>query len=117
MASSVPSVLVLGFGTTFVRISTHGLMKLVILEIGTNDLTCLRPEVTGSKIEELLRLLLDTFSVRVIAVCEVLHRARAPFFNDAALILNQYPFLMSFVGVIGVLTTQQFTLICLMGFM
>ena len=63
---------------------------MVILEIGTNDLTRLRPEVTGSEIEELVRLLLDTFSVRVIGVCEVLPRARAPFFNDAALILNHY---------------------------
>ena len=27
------------------------------------------------------------------------------------------PFLMSFVGVIGVLTTLRFTLICPMGFM
>ena len=64
--------------------------QVVILEIGTNDLTRLRPEFTGSEIEELLRLLLDTFSVRLIGVCEVLPRARAPFFNDAALILNHY---------------------------
>ena len=62
--------------------------QVVILEIGTNDLTRLRPEVTGSEIEELVCLLLDTFSVRVIGVCEVLPRARAPFFNDTALILN-----------------------------
>ena len=65
--------------------------QVVILDIGTNDLTRLRPEVTGSEIEELVRLLPDTFSVGVIGVCEVLPRARAPFFNDAALILNQYP--------------------------
>ena len=64
--------------------------QVVILEIGTNDLTRLHPEVTGSKIEELVCLLLDTFSVQVIGVCEVLPRARAPFFNDAILTLNQY---------------------------
>ena len=64
--------------------------QVVILEIGTNDLTRLRPEVAGSEIEELVRLLLDTFSVRVIGVCEVLPRVRAPFFNGAASILNQY---------------------------
>ena len=81
--------------------------QVVILEIGTNDLTRLHPEVTGSEIEELV--LLDTFSVWVIGVCEVLPRARAPFFNDAALILNQY------LG--GVLEPIRFTLICLMGFM
>ena len=55
------------------------------MELGTNDL-----EVTGSEIEELVRLLLDTFSVRVIGVCEVLPRVGAPFFNGAASILNQY---------------------------
>ena len=64
--------------------------QVVILELGTNDLARLRPEVTGSEIEELVRLLLDTFSVRVIGVCEVLPRVGAPFFNGAASILNQY---------------------------
>ena len=57
--------------------------QVVILELGTNDLTRLRLEVAGSEIE-------DTFSVRVIGVCKVLPRVRAPFFNDAASILNQY---------------------------
>ena len=64
--------------------------QVVILELGTNDLARLRPEVAGSEIEELVRLLLDTFSVRVIGVCEVLARVGAPFFNGAASILNQY---------------------------
>ena len=63
---------------------------VVILEIGTNDLANLSPEVVGSEIEELVRLLLDTFSVRVIGVCEVIPRVGAPFFNSAASILNQY---------------------------
>ena len=53
---------------------------VVILEIGTNDLANLSPEVVGSKIEELVRLLLDTFSVRVIGVCEVIPRVGAPLF-------------------------------------
>ena len=61
----------------------------VILEIGTNDLVDLRPEVVGSEIEELVRLLLESYSVRVIGVCEVLPRVQAPFFNAAASILNQ----------------------------
>ena len=85
--------------------------QVVILELGTNDLTHLRPEVAGSEIKELVRLLLDTFSVRVIGVCEVLPRVGAPFFNGAASILNQY-----LCGVLGgVLTTLRFTLICPMG--
>ena len=90
--------------------------QVVILELGTNDLTRLRLEVAGSEIE-------DTFSVRVIGVCKVLPRVRATFFNGAASILINIfvafwnPFLMSFVGVIGVLTTLRFTLTCPMGFM
>lgn len=67
-------------------LSPHAL----ILEIGTNDLSDLRPEVVGSEIEELVRLLLDSYSVRVIGVCEVIPRVRAPFFNAAARMLNQY---------------------------
>ena len=64
--------------------------QVVILELGTNDLTRLRPEVAGSEIEELVHLLLDTFSVRDIGMCEVLPCVRAPFFNGTASILNQY---------------------------
>ena len=113
MASSVPSVLVLGHsfirrllgdlrshfdsraydtfglshdaivhlhgvgGLTVARLSRDfGIVsslspQIVILELGTNDLTRLRPEVAGSEIEELVRLLLDTSSARVIGVYEV----------------------------------------------
>ena len=62
----------------------------VILQIGTNDLASLPPEVNSSEIEELVRLLLDTFSVWVIGVCEVIPRVRAQFFNGAASILKRY---------------------------
>ena len=60
------------------------------MEIGTNDLSDLRPEVVRSEIEELVRLLLDSYAARVFGVCEVIPRVRASIFNDAALILNQY---------------------------
>ena len=63
---------------------------VLILEIGTNDLASLHPEVTASEIETLIRLLLDTFSIWVIGVCKVIPRVRAPFFNGTASILNQY---------------------------
>ena len=56
---------------------------VIILEIGTNDLVANRPEVVGSEIDDLVQLLLQLYSVRVIGV-------RAPFFNAAALILNHY---------------------------
>ena len=58
--------------------------------MGTNDLAGLRPEVLGSEMEELVCLILHSYSVRVIGVCEVIPRVRAPFFNAAALVLNQY---------------------------
>lgn len=48
------------------------------------------PEVVGSEIDDLVQLLLQSSSVRVIGVCEVIPRVRAPFFNAAAPILNQY---------------------------
>jgi len=63
---------------------------VVILEIGTNDLSTLAPEVVGSEIEELVRLLLETYSIRAVGVCEVILRVRAPLFNAAARTLNQY---------------------------
>ena len=64
--------------------------QVVILEIGPNDLDPLRFEVVGSEIEELVCLLHDTFTVWIICVCEVLPRAKAPFFNGVALVLNHY---------------------------
>ena len=62
------------------------------MNIGTNDLAHLRPEVVGSEIEELVHLLLESFPVKVIGVCEVLPRINASLFNGAASILNQYLF-------------------------
>ena len=60
---------------------------VIILEIGTIDN---RPEVVSSKIDDLVQLLLQSYSVRVISVCEVIPHVRAPFFNAAAPILDQY---------------------------
>ena len=70
---------------------------VVILEIGTNDLSLEPPEVVGSAIEELVRLLLDCFSVRVVGVCHVIPRGisemshnPASLFAQRAQILNHY---------------------------
>ena len=64
---------------------------VVILEIGTNDLVANRPDVVGSEIDDVVQLLQQSYSVRVIGVCEVIPRVRTPFFNAAApIILNQY---------------------------
>ena len=58
--------------------------NIIILEIGSNDLVDNRPEVVGSKIDDLVQLLLASYSVRVIGVCEVIPRVRTPFFDAAA---------------------------------
>ena len=63
---------------------------VIILEIGTNDLVANRSDVAGSEIGDLVQLLLQSYSVWVIGVCEVIPCVRAPFFNGAAPILNQY---------------------------
>ena len=69
----------------------------VILEIGTNDLSLAQPEVVDSSIDDLVRHLLDHYSVRVVVLCHVTPRAhnRKPYFsatkfNENAAILNQY---------------------------
>ena len=62
---------------------------VVILEIGTNDLCNEAPETVGSQIDELVELLLNHFSVRVVGVCEVIRRAE-PVFNERVEVLNRY---------------------------
>ena len=47
---------------------------IVILELGTNDLSTLRPEVVGSKIDDLAQVLRDQYKVRVIGVCQDVNR-------------------------------------------
>ena len=47
---------------------------IVVLEIGTNDLSNLSPEVVGSRIDVLVRYMLDELNIKVIAVCQVINR-------------------------------------------
>jgi hypothetical protein len=63
---------------------------IVILEIGTNDLSHGKPEVVGSKIDDLVHLLLQLPYVQIVEVCLITHRAASPEFNRQAFILNQY---------------------------
>lgn len=46
--------------------------EIVVLDIGTNDLSRLPAKVVGSAIEDLVRLLLKDFSVRIVGVCHVI---------------------------------------------
>lgn len=67
---------------------------IVILEIGTNDLSRFPPEVVGSAIEELVQFLLEQFSVRVVGVCHVIPRgvsyANSSLFLERVLVLHKY---------------------------
>ena len=63
---------------------------IIILEISTNDLSIARPETVGSKIDDLVALLLTVPTVKVIGVCLVTFQASSPEFNEKVTLLNQY---------------------------
>jgi lysophospholipase L1-like esterase len=63
---------------------------IVILEIGTNDLSLLPAEVVGSEIEELVSLLQQTYHIKVVCVCLVTPRNCKPVFNAKRVIVNKY---------------------------
>lgn len=48
--------------------------EIVILEIGTNDLANLPPEVIGSALDDLIQLLFSSFPVHVVGWCYVIPR-------------------------------------------
>lgn len=68
--------------------------EIVILEIGTNDLSSVKPETVGSSIEELVLSILANPSVNVVGVCHVIPRGVAfegwEEFLRRAEILNDY---------------------------
>ena len=80
------------------RANDHSVVKdlapeVLILEIGTNDFSCSAPEVVGSAIEDLVRVLLN-FPFRVIGVCHVnphgISYPHASLFLQHARVLNNY---------------------------
>jgi len=67
---------------------------IVVLELGTNDLTTFSPECVGSSLEELVQLLYENCSVNVIGVCQVIRRCPPPpkmlDFNSRVIKLHKY---------------------------
>jgi lysophospholipase L1-like esterase len=69
---------------------------IIILELGTNDLSFLSPEAVGSRLEDLVSLLRDNLHVSVVALCQVIDRylphSQTPdtVFNTKAALLRQY---------------------------
>ena len=61
-----------------------------IMQLGTNDLTTISAVETGSAIEDLCRLLYESYGVEVICVCQTLHRQDASYFNKQVDLLTKY---------------------------
>ena len=64
--------------------------NIVILQLGTNDLATTSAVETGSAIEDLCRLLYESYGVEVICVCQTLHRQDAFSFNKQVDLLTKY---------------------------
>lgn len=63
---------------------------LVILELGTNDLSHLDPTTVGSSLEDLAQVLHSRYGVQRVVVCQTLFRDKAPEFNNTVTLLNKY---------------------------
>ena len=61
---------------------------IVILQLGTNDISRLDPLVVGSSIEKLVITLYDTYNVKLIGVCQTL-LGSAPVFNTRVRAFNK----------------------------
>ena len=70
--------------------------EIVILEIGTNDLAILPPELIGSVLDDLVQWLLSSSPMHVVGWCYVIPRAVShpdlALFRQRAEILNNRPF-------------------------
>ena len=64
--------------------------EIVILQLGTNDLASLSAVETGSAIEDLTRLLFESYGVKFICVCQTIYRENTPSFNTQVNILTRY---------------------------
>ena len=64
--------------------------EIVIMQLGSNDLTDSDPLHVGSAIEDFVRLLHDTYGVKVVCVCQTIMRQGAVVFNRKAKLLTKY---------------------------
>ena len=63
---------------------------IVILQLGTNDLTSCPPLHVGSAIEDLVHLLHDSYGVQGVCVRQTIRRRSAVLFNHRVDILTRY---------------------------
>ena len=64
--------------------------NVVIMQLGTNDLTTISAVETGSAIEDLCRLLYESYGVELICVCQTLYRQDASSFNKQVDLLTKH---------------------------
>ena len=63
---------------------------MVIVQLGTNDLTSCPPLQVSSAIEDFVHLLHDSYGVKVVCVCQTIRRRSAVVFNQKVDILTRY---------------------------
>ena len=63
---------------------------IVILQLGTNDLSRLDPLLVGSAIEDLVHTLHDSYSVRLVCVYQILYRGADSACNVRVRALTKY---------------------------
>ena len=64
--------------------------EIIIMQLGSNDLTDSDPLHVGSAIEDFVRLLHDTYGVKVVYVCQNIMRQGAVVVNRKAKLLTKY---------------------------
>ena len=63
---------------------------IVIIQLGSNDLTSETALRVGSEIDDFVRLLHDVYHVQVIYVCQTIMRLHQAAFNRKAKLLTKY---------------------------
>ena len=86
-------------GRTISKVIRHDLgiaekfaSEFVVIQLGTknNDLSSLSAVETGSALEDLPRLLHESYGVQRVCVCQTIFRSNAPLFNRQVKLLTKY---------------------------
>ena len=64
--------------------------EIVVIQLGTNDLSSLSAVETGSALEDLSRLLHESYGVQRVCVCQTIFRSNAPLFNRQVKLITKY---------------------------
>ena len=65
---------------------------ILILKVGTNELSKLRPETVGSALYDFVKMLLDSFGVRLVVLYHVIPRGESQGIQQKAAPFNQYSY-------------------------